>query len=556
MERAPGAAIGAPGPRPTALEPPRLARSVEARKRRFSSLTLRILAPNVLALAILVGGVFYLDQYRGALIDAKISSLQTQAEVVAGAVAESALSGPPESRAVDDRAAGRIISRLIVPTGTRARLFDRDGRLIADSRQLVAAGREVQLKYLAPSERGDMATALLSELYDWVLPRLPSRGSFPIYRERDGQRAGDYGESAGALAGEIGGAVRQDEEGGLILSVAAPVKELHRVLGALMLTADGRDIAENVRRVRIAVLEVFAVTLVVTVLLSMFLAGTIARPVRRLAFAADQVRRWRGRRVTIPNFGHRKDEIGDLSTALGGMTEALYARLDAIDAFAADVAHELKNPLSSLRSAVETLSLDPTPAQRERLFQIIKQDVDRLDRLISDISNASRIDAEMSRDEAESFDLVDLLAVLVEVHRARHGETGPELRLELAVPGPLVIEGLSSRMAQVFENLLTNAYSFSPPGGVVRLTLARDGAQAVLMVDDEGPGVPDDGADRIFERFYSARPAGERFGRHSGLGLSISRQIVEAHGGRIDVGNRRDEAGLVLGARFVVRLPI
>ena len=534
--------------------PAPLGRGVEVRGRRFSSLTLRILAPNVVALAILVGGVFYLDQYRGALIEAKIAALQTQAEVVAGAVAESALSGPPESRAVERRLAGRIVGRLIVPTGTRARLFDRDGTLLIDSRLL--AGRDVQLRYLAADEPGNVATRLLSELYDWILPRLPSRGSLPTYVERVGQKAGDYGEAAGALAGEVGGVVRQDGEGGLILSVAAPVRELHGVLAALMLAADGRDIAENVRRVRVAVLEAFALTLVVTVLLSMFLAGTIARPVRRLAQAADQVRRWRGRRVTIPNLRHRKDEIGDLSVALGAMTEALYTRLDAIDAFAADVSHELKNPLSSLRSAVETLAVAPTPEQRERLFQIIQQDVTRLDRLISDISNASRIDSEMSRAESEPFDLVALLVALVEVYRARHGESGPELRLELSAPGPLEMEGLSSRLAQVVENLLTNAASFSPPDGVVRLSLGRDGAQAVLTVDDEGPGVPEEGGERIFERFYSARPAEEGFGHHSGLGLSIARQIVEVHGGRIEVTNRRDEAGGILGARFVVRLPV
>ncbi len=549
-------AFGGPGPRSTALSSPSLARGAAGRKRRFSSLTLRILAPNVLALAILVGGVFYLDHYRGGLLDAKIASLQTQAEVLASAVAESALTGPPEARVVDAVAAGRILSRLIVPTGTRARLFHRDGRLIADSRLLVSAGRDVQLKFLAPPEDGDLATEFLSELYDWVLPRLPSRGSFPPYRERIDQRAGDYGETAGALAGEIGGAIRQDEEGGLILSVAAPVRELHGVLGALMLTADGRDIAENVRRVRVGVLEVFAVSLAITVLLSMFLAGTIARPVRRLARAADQVRRWRGQRVVIPDLRNRKDEIGDLSAALGAMTEALYARLDAIDAFAADVAHELRNPLSSLRSAVETLSATATPEQRQRLFEIIKQDIDRLDRLISEISDASRVDAEMSRAEAERFDLTELLAALAEVYRARHGETGPELRLELAVSGPLVIEGLSNRLAQAVENLLSNAYSFSPPGGVVRLSLGREAGMAVLVVADDGPGVPEQGAERIFERFYSARPKGESFGRHSGLGLSIAKQIVEAHGGAIEAGNRHDESGTVLGARFVVRLPI
>ncbi|MDP6707523.1 MAG: stimulus-sensing domain-containing protein, partial [Alphaproteobacteria bacterium] len=520
------------------------------------SLTLRILAPNVLALAILVAGVFYLDQYRGGLIDAKIVALQTQAEVIAGALGESALTGPVEDQDIDPIRAGGIVSRLVEPTETRARLFGREGAMIADSRALISAGRQVQLKYLAPPSEGNFITDAFLDAYDWVMPRLPSKERFPLYTERVDQRAEDYSETRGALAGEVGGAIRQDEDGGLIVSVAVPVQQLHIVLGAVMLTADSGDIEDSVRRVQAGIIQVFAVTLGVTVLMSMFLAGTIARPVKRLARAADQVRRWRGQRVEIPDLSHRRDEIGDLSGALREMTAALYARLDAIDAFAADVAHELKNPLTSLQSAVESLARTADPAQREKLFQVIVEDVRRLDRLITDISNASRVDAELSRAETETIDLAVLLETVVELHGTRLGASSPHLELRLPDGGPIRIEGVASRLGQVVDNLLSNAVSFSPPDGTIRLSLTRRGGMAEIAVEDEGPGLPEDWMDRLFERFYSARPEGEAFGRHSGLGLSIARQVVEAHGGTIVGENRLGGAGAIVGARFVVRLPL
>ena len=553
------ATLGGPGPRPT--HPPtsedRAERARNPRRRRFSSLTLRILAPNVLALAFLVGGVFYLDQYRGGLIDAKIAALQTQAEIVAGAVSESALVGPPESPSIDAARAGRIVSRLVVPTNARARLFGREGLLLADSRDLVSAGRQVQLKYLPPPDEGNIVTDAFLAAYDWVMPRLPQKGRFPPNRERLDQRASDYAETQGALAGEIGGAIiRQNEDAGLVISVAVPLQQLHVVLGALMLSAGSQDIEEGVRRVRVGIIEVFAITLGVTVLLSMFLASTIARPVRRLARAADQVRRWRGQRVEIPDLSERRDEIGDLSAALREMTAALYARLDAIDAFAADVAHELKNPLTSLQSAVESLARTEAPAQAERLLQVIVEDVGRVDRLITDISNASRIDAELSRAETEAIDLGALLETVVQLHDERSTTHSPRFELVLPSEKRIVVEGISSRIGQVVDNLVSNAISFSPPGGTIRLSLTADGGMARILVEDEGPGLPEAWIERLFERFYSERPESEAFGHHSGLGLSIARQVVEAHGGTIVGANRRGEDGSVTGARFIVSLPL
>jgi two-component system sensor histidine kinase ChvG len=287
----------------------------------------------------------------------------------------------------------------------------------------------------------------------------------------------------------------------------------------------------------------------------MYLAGTIARPIRRLAAAAERVRRDHGRHETIPDFAGRNDEIGDLAESLREMTQALWLRMDAIERFAADVAHEIKNPLTSLRSAVETTVRLRDPEQQRKLLAIIKEDVSRLDRLISDISDASRLDAELSRAEAEPIDLGAMLGTLVNMYEAT-AKGGPAIRLTLPAEGePLVVNGIEGRLAQVFRNLLANAVSFSPSGGVIAISAARDDGWIAVDIEDDGPGIPAGKEQAIFERFYSERPESEKFGTHSGLGLSISRQIVEAHGGLITAANRPRPDGGVAGARFTVRLP-
>ena len=525
------------------------------RRRRFSTLTLRILAPNLVALGILAGGVFYLDQYRDGLIDERIASLQVQAEIMAGALGESAVVGPAGRREFDTALARNIVSRLVVPTRTRARVYGASGQLIADSRDLVAAGRMVVLRRLAPGDADDQVLESLERAYDWLMPRLPQSDRFPPYVERPGQGSEAYREVGDALSGEVGGAIRSLSNGSLVLTVAVPVQPLRRVVGALMLSADSNDIEERVRQTRLAILQVFALALGVTILLSIFLAGTIARPLQRLANAADRIRQWRGRRPEIPDLTRRQDEIGDLSAVLGEMTHALYARMDAIEAFAADVAHEIKNPLSSLRSALETVARSEDPEQRRRLLALMATDVRRLDRLINDITNASRIDAEMARATTEPVDLAELLRTIVELYEERLKQS--DQRIELRIPDgqDFVIEGVSSRLGQVVDNLVSNAASFSPRGGCIQLSLRRDGANVELAVEDEGPGIQPGREEMIFERFHTQRPGGEGFGQHSGLGLSICRQITDAHAGTIMAENRRDEFDTVRGARFIVRLP-
>jgi two-component system sensor histidine kinase ChvG len=543
-------------PRETGPDRPPAGPRFARRRGLISPLTRRILIINMLALAILVAGLLYLGRYEENLIETRLASLNVQGEIFAGALGQGAHGTRPDGATVLlADVAGPMLRRLVLPTRTRARLFSPDGALIADSRALVGPAGVVQVQELPPPEDtqtvGDRALRGLEHVLDW----LPGRPRTPRYREQPTQRAVDYQEVVRALGGESGTRVRERAGGGLVLSAAVPVQRFKQVLGALMLTADGVEIDRAVRVVRLDILKVFLMALAVTVALSLYLGGTIVRPLRRLAAAATNVRRATGREHAIPDFSRRRDEIGDLSADLREMTEALWLRMDAIESFAADVAHELKNPLTSLRSAVETAARIEDAEQQRRLMSIIQDDVQRLDRLISDISDASRLDAELSRAEMEPFDLGQLLGALAEVHSAAPPKDRARLAFDCQPGISLSVVGNQDRLVQVFQNLLSNAFSFGPPGSAVTMRVGRDGDSVVVTVDDEGPGIPAGSEERIFERFYSERPEGERFGTHSGLGLNISRQIVTAHGGTIRAGNRQGVDGRGAGARFTVRLP-
>ncbi len=521
-----------------------------------SPLTLRILAINVVALAALVGGVLYLDRFETGLVETRMAALMTQGEIIAGALAEAATAGP-EAAHMEVDMSRQILQRLVVPTGTRARLYDSDGALLADSRDLLAA-QQVLTSSLDPP--GGLAARLrfFTRPFGWRSGGSIGRWQLADYRESSPHTIAGYAEAEAALLGAAGGRVRLAVEGNLMLSAAVPVQRLKRVLGVLLLTVEDRGIEQAVRDQHAAILAIFAVALGATVMLSLYLGRTIARPVRQLARAAERVRQGLSRRVPIPDFSHRRDEIGDLSAALGDMTRTLYERLDAIETFAADVAHEIKNPLTSLRSAVETVARTKNPAQQKELLDIIQDDVRRLDRLISDISDASRLDAELSRAEFEPVNLGDLCESLAEIYRARprsDGAARPRLVLDLADREKLIVEGMEGRLGQVAQNLLDNAVSFSPANSTIRLAARREGSWVVLTIDDEGPGLPADRLEAVFERFYSARPSAETFGLHSGLGLSIARQIILAHGGTISAENREQDGTGPGGARFVVRLP-
>jgi two-component system sensor histidine kinase ChvG len=549
----------APAAAETSAAPPR------RRRHRLSPLTRRILAVNVLALGLLGLGLLYLGEYQQSLVDAQLDALKTQGQVFAAALGEGAvIDSIGEGEQLLPALGRQMMQRLVEPTHTRARLFDAEGKLIADSRALRGPGGLVQINELPPPDDASLPERVATSLYNWLAARLPGERRYPAYREAAAQSAADYDEVEQALAGDIASAVRSEHQGGslLMLSVAVPVQRYRQVLGAVLLSTDSAEIDQAVRGVRFEILKVFLIALGVTVLLSIYLAGTIGRPIRRLAAAAERVRRGHGRQVLIPDFTRRGDEIGDLSGAFREMTGALWARMDAIEHFAADVAHEIKNPLTSLRSAVETAARVEDPQKQRRLLAVVLEDVQRLDRLITDISDASRLDAELSRVELEPVAIGPMLETLVDVHReTTDDDAAPRLALSLpgavgTPAGDLVVPGIESRLVQVFRNLIANALSFSPPGGALRIAALRQGDWVVITIEDEGPGIPDGKLEAIFERFYTERPAGEKFGTHSGLGLSISKQIVEAHRGTIRAENRRDPAGRIIGARFTVRLPV
>jgi two-component system sensor histidine kinase ChvG len=546
----------------------------------FSSLTRRIVILNLAGLVALLTGVMYLSQFRAGLIDARVQSLLVQGEIIAGAIAASATVdtdsitidpdrllqlhagesyGPQDDSLssvefpINPERVAPVLRRLVSPTKTRARIYDREGVLILDSRNLYGRGDVLRFDLPPPNaEQPGIIERAIMAFRRWF-----GRGDLPMYKELGPENGKGYSEVGQALGGVPTSMVRVNDRGEVIVSVAVPVQRFRAVRGVLMLSTQGADIDDMVEAERFAIFKVFLIAAAVMVVLSMLLAGTIAGPVRRLADAAEHVRRRIRTRVEIPDFTRRRDEIGHLSGALRDMTGALYTRIEAIESFAADVAHELRNPLTSLRSAVETLPLARNDASRKRLLEVIQHDVKRLDRLISDISDASRLDAELQRQEAVPINLTQLLEALVKAANEVRSDVAVTLAFE---GGPdFVVPGHDSRLGQVVSNLIDNARSFSPPGGAVRVKCRKlkDGVE--VTVDDEGPGIRPDALEKIFDRFYTDRPD-QGFGQNSGLGLSISKQIVEAHGGRIWAENRLaaaapGEVPKVLGARFHVHLP-
>ncbi len=534
----------------------------------ISPLTRRIVAVNVLPLALLAVGFLYLGKFEASLVGQQVESLRTQGEIFAAALSEGAvLDSADEGEVLLPDLARQMMRRLVEPTRTRARLFDIKGQLVADSLRLLGAGDRVQTAEPFEADQKGVVPRVADWLYDAITELLPGRHKHPAYHESEA--AADYPEALRALHGADGEAVRSAVHGGgLVISVAVPLQRYKQVLGAVMLSTSDREIQDELRTIRLELLRIFGVTLLVTVLLSLYLASTIVRPVRRLAAAAQRAR-GRGARIEIPEGTARNDEIGELADSLREMTDALWRRMSAIESFAADVAHEIKNPLSSLRSAVETVARIGDPEKQRRLIAIIQDDVERLDRLITDISDASRLDAELSRLEVSPTDIAAMLRALVDMHEATRSDGSPRLVLEVPANRPLIVPGIESRLSQVFLNVIANAVSFSPPDGEIRIRVTPDGRAVLVTVEDQGPGIPEDKLTAIFDRFYSERPVGEKFGTHSGLGLSISKQIVEAHRGRIWAENRTDASGgspgapgrngpvpgAVHGARFLIRLP-
>ncbi len=520
------------------------------RKRWISRLTLRILTVNLIALATLAGGVLYLDSFRVKLIEQRREELIVQARQMAVALGE-LTSGAPEAPEIEALRSAVLIKRLNDDRRQRVRLFRTNGQQISDT---LDENSTPQLIPLPTSRTLEALRRRSAIMLDRAIESIGSDPELEPYVEHLSATPKDFPELQAALDGITTGRLRRRDDGVVMISVAAPVQPYKRVAGALLLTADTQDIIKTWRRERLSSFYVFLFALSLTLLMSIFLSRTIARPLKRLAIAAERVRFGRGREVAIPRYRDRKDEIGDLATSLQEMTQSLHKRMDAIETFAADVSHELKNPLTSLRSAVDVMQTTKNPLLQEKLFAVIQDDVTRLDRLITDISDASRLDAELSRAQMTPIDLRLMVSTLIDLYRT--AKVQKDVTLKFAPPAaPMQVQGLELRLGQVVRNLMDNALSFSPDGGTVTITLVRRNNKIILTVDDEGPGVPPDNLEDIFKRFYSEQPSDESFGKHSGLGLAIAKDIMIAHAGAIIAENRVDAAGKILGARFQVELP-
>jgi two-component system sensor histidine kinase ChvG len=538
-----------------------------ARRTRMSRLLRDILLVNLLPVALIFVALFYLDQYQQGLLANEVAALREQARIYAGALAQSAVQNQSNQPVLDQDLAQPLLYQLIEPTpNAQALIYGPDGQVIANSRVHPGPGGAIITEPLPPVQ----STGFLSRLVGFVYDHLS--GSVAGQADDTGLVGSGAGEDPNTLGWqpdarealqltsaspnqEAAPFIRRGAEGQLLITVAEPVTSSQQNVGTVLLTSEASEVDREVFAIRISILGLFALALALTVLVSIYLAGTIANPILRLAGAAALMREGRARAGALPEkITDRNDEIGELARALDGSAKALWARMDAIERFAADVAHEIKNPLSSIRSAIETLARVEDPTRASRLLAIVTQDVARLDRLITDISDSSRLDSELSRTTMEVIDLAPILSTLTEMHDATRKANGPIMVLDAPSMG-LMVRGVESRLVQVLRNLIGNAISFSPENGHIWLRGRETGGIIELAIEDEGPGIPDGKLDDIFDRFYSERPTSEQFGSHSGLGLSISRQIVEAHQGRISAANRRDAEGNIIGARFVIRLP-
>ena len=516
-------------PDPAALRSADAVAQPRAPRWRFS-LAPRILAVNFFALLALALAVIYLDSFRERLIEQRRGELRTQVALIGELIAASQ---PSEHAAVAARY-GRA-------GGTRLRLYARDGRLLSDSWTATGPTFELVDPATEPFKR-DAARAL-----DIVIEGFGSGPELPDYVEPRVDTAAAWPEVGEALAGRVADRLRRAPDRTIIVTTAAPAGPD----AALQLTFDTRDITKLVRRERATLAVVFLGVLALSLVFTNFLANTIVRPLRLLAVSAQRVRLGRAREVTVPRFRDRRDEIGQLARALSDMTNALRARIDATEAFAADVAHEIKNPLASLRSAVDSLEAARNKTQTSQLLAVIRDDVARIARLITDISDASRLDAELSRTRFERIDLGALAGGLVRAYDTAGLPRGVEIAYARPEAATTFVMGEGDRLEQVVRNLVDNAISFSPDKGLVVVTVVHAGENVLLRVDDSGPGIPEANRDDIFRRFYTERPESEDFGRHSGLGLAIVRTIVEAHDGHIEV----HDVDLGHGARFIVHLP-
>ena len=532
--------------------------SLRGRKRRslvslnHSPLARKIIIFNLMALVILVAGVLFMNPFRDSLVLQRENGLKQEAQLIAN-VFEASLAASGTTVPLDSQALAQRLKAVTISSGVEAFVFDGSGNIVASAVGAASVGT-------TSVERSTIITDFLNMVWEGISSLLSSGASDKAKVSSADMAQKLYAE---ARNGETTANTGQGPEGGTLFSVATPIVHNGVVQGVVAVTSAEGEIDRLVRYEREQILQMFVIALLVSIGLSLVLASTIANPLSDLAAAAEiggdrdgQARN--AGRVRIPDLTARPDEIGRLSVAMRGMVTALYDRIDANEQFAADVSHEIKNPLASLRSAVGSLRFVKKEEQREKLLDVIEHDVRRLDRLVSDISNASRLDSELVKEEEEAFNLLKTLTNLCEYLGKQANEKGVEFITDFPTES-IRINGLEARLAQVFVNLITNAVSFCDTGDAVRVWARKRENRVLIVVEDTGPGIPEAALAKVFKRFYSERPQGD-FGNHSGLGLAISKQIVEAHGGVIWAENIRptqaDITSEPLGARFVVGLPV
>ena len=525
---------------------------------RGSPLTRKIITFNLIALIILVAGILYLSDSRDSLITQRAGALVGETRLVADVFEAQMPEGSPVNLATGDGiVAAETLDGLSLRAGVEVFVYDSANALIAQGTGDEAPGK---LSLEADQSEG---TTFISDTLASMWGAVSGLFSSPAQQVASNLETELQKLVPLALTDGTQVKVLQNVEGGRVFATANPIIQNGNPVGVVALASPSGEIDMLAKRERERVLQMFIVALLVSVGLSLVLASTIANPLADLAEAAElgrdrNARRMNPGRIRIPDLSARPDEIGRLSRALRGMVSALYTRIDGNEQFAADVAHEIKNPLASLQSAVGTLRMVKRDDQREKLMEVIEHDVRRLDRLVSDISNASRLDAELVKEDEQPFDLLTMLSNLNQYLGEDARNKGIDYITDLP-PEPVVIHGLEARLAQVFVNLITNAISFCEDGDAIRVWARKRSNRVLIVVEDTGPGIPDQALSKIFKRFYSQRPE-EHFGNNSGLGLAISKQIVEAHGGVIWAENiRPTEADVTsdpLGARFVVGLPV
>ena len=512
-------------------------------ERRISRLTVRIIGINAAALLMLLIGIVYLGQYQNVLIQDRLKTFNIEVELMSAALAENLTRGNPAD----------MIARMSTASGHVITVFDPQGQKIYGN--LITPP-------VYESDESLYAVRILKDMMRLILNFFPMRKPLPLYphtETTDSQAIPP--DITEALKGIGSLSAWQDKKGQIILSATDPLIQNNQIVGAVHLARSGAEISHDLGEIWMNIILAFFITLVLTTLLSIYLSNVITNPLRRLAQGAEKLRLGLSKDTDIPDLSDRKDEIGELSIAMRAMTQALWERMDSIESFAADVAHELKNPLTSMRSALETFGIVKKEDDRQKLLGIMQHDIERMDRLISDIASLSRLDSELSREALEAVDVQAILMDLIGIYKNPDVQKGlnqqnQNISLNLVTAGEknFHAQGLPMRIFQVFDNLIANAISFSPPHGTITITLTGGRKNMVVTISDQGPGIPENKLETIFERFYSERPKHEDYGRHSGLGLSICRQIVDALGGTIASDNIRSTDNMIKGACFTVTL--